>query len=172
MSPPVGASMLGDGERYKFMDTPMANYATSPQDTVLLDGRPVGISYYPVYTVHLNAWFSLAAIDADLAVDGQELTLIWGEPDGGFGQANGRTACSKGNPRDRRFASDQAGLTAPRRDGGLPAIANLAKGRQCGRGDRRGRLFSNLEEDPRWIRSISVEGKNLIARLGIIPHTQ
>lgn len=79
----VGASMLGDGERYKFMDTPMANYATSPQDTVLLDGRPVGISYYPVYTVHLNGWFSLAAIDADLAVDGQELTLIWGEPDGG-----------------------------------------------------------------------------------------
>lgn len=79
----VFASTLGDRERCKFMETPMANYATSPQDRVLLDGRQVGVSYYPVYTVHLNGWFSLAAIDSDLAVDGRELTLIWGEPDGG-----------------------------------------------------------------------------------------
>ncbi|WP_136657035.1 aminomethyltransferase family protein [Nitratireductor sp. XY-223] len=79
----VFASTLGGGERYKFMEMPMANYTTSPQDKVLLDGRQVGVSYYPVYTVHLNSWFSLAAIESDLATDGRELTLIWGEPDGG-----------------------------------------------------------------------------------------
>jgi hypothetical protein len=34
----------------KFMDMPASHYATYPYDQVLINGRQVGISFYPVYT--------------------------------------------------------------------------------------------------------------------------
>ena len=47
------------------------------------DGALVGLSTYPVYTANVRGWFSLAMLDADQAIDGDEVTLIWGEPNGG-----------------------------------------------------------------------------------------
>ncbi len=79
----VFASILGNGERHKYMEIPYANYCTSPQDIVLAGEQPVGISYYPVYSVHVGGWFSLAAVDEHFAVDGQSLNVVWGEPEGG-----------------------------------------------------------------------------------------
>ncbi len=79
----VYASALGGGDGYKYMEMPYANYCTSPQDVVLSGDRQVGVSYYPVYSVHAGGWFSLAAIDEDYATDGRQLELVWGEPDGG-----------------------------------------------------------------------------------------
>lgn len=79
----IHAGMFGSGDRYKYMEMPVANYSTFSCDEVLLDGKRAGISNYPVYSVNLRGWFSLATINRELAVDGAELILTWGEPNGG-----------------------------------------------------------------------------------------
>jgi vanillate/3-O-methylgallate O-demethylase len=65
------------------MDMPASHYATCPYDEVLSDGRQVGISHYPVYTSNVRSWISLALLDESVAAPGTEVTLTWGEPDGG-----------------------------------------------------------------------------------------
>lgn len=78
----VFASYFED-ERYKFMDMPASHYATYPYDSVLVNGRQVGISFYPVYTANFRRWISLCLLDPDIAQIGREVTVLWGEPDGG-----------------------------------------------------------------------------------------
>ncbi len=82
----VYASAFGDGERYKKIELPTGNYSTSPSDRVQHEGKDVGVSFYPVYSEAMRSCMSLASIAPELAKDGQELTLIWGEPDGGSGK--------------------------------------------------------------------------------------
>ena len=79
----IHASGLSKGERYKHLEMPSTNYATSHLDRVTLDGKTVGVSFYPVYSEFDRSWISLGAIPADLAVDCHELTVVWGEPNGG-----------------------------------------------------------------------------------------
>jgi len=79
----VFASMFNEGERYKFMDMPASHYATCPYDLVTKDGKPVGLSHYPVYTSNVAGWISLALLDEAIADPGTELSVTWGEPDGG-----------------------------------------------------------------------------------------
>ena len=74
---------LFEKERFKFMDIPASHYATLPYDAVLQGGRQVGISCYPVYTSNFRRWISLCMLDAQVAEPGTELTVLWGEPDGG-----------------------------------------------------------------------------------------
>lgn len=76
-------SMWNEGDtRFKHMEIPAAHYATLPFDTVLKDGVFVGLSTYPVYTANVRGWFSLAILDEDQAINGEEVKLIWGEPNG------------------------------------------------------------------------------------------
>ena len=79
----IHASMFGDGERYKYLEMPGAQYSTLPFDKVLLDGELIGLSTYNVYTSKVRHWFSLAMIDEAHAEDGKEAILVWGEEDGG-----------------------------------------------------------------------------------------
>ena len=79
----VFASMFIEGDRYKYMDMPASHYATCPYDLVSKDGAPVGLSHYPVYTSNVAGWISLALVDEAVAVPGAEVTITWGEPDGG-----------------------------------------------------------------------------------------
>jgi len=79
----VFASLFNEGDRFKFMDMPASHYATCPYDLVSKDGKPVGLSHYPVYTSNVGGWISLALLDADVADPGTEVSLTWGEPDGG-----------------------------------------------------------------------------------------
>ena len=78
----VFASQLGEGERYKYMEVPNAYYSILPFDKVLLGDRMCGLSTYTVYTSNVRHWFSLAMLDEDVA-DGAEVSVIWGEEDGG-----------------------------------------------------------------------------------------
>jgi glycine cleavage system aminomethyltransferase T len=78
----VFASQLGHGDRYKYMETPNAYYSILPFDKVLAGDRMVGLSTYTVYTANVRGWFSLAMLDEDVA-DGSEVTVVWGEEDGG-----------------------------------------------------------------------------------------
>lgn len=79
----VFASLFNEGDRFKFMDMPASHYATCPYDLVSKDGKPVGLSHYPVYTSNVGGWISLALLDEDVAEPGTDVSLTWGEPDGG-----------------------------------------------------------------------------------------
>ena len=85
----VFAGMMDDGGLpTKYMEMPAAHYATHPYDRVLSDGKDVGVSISPVFSANERAWISLAILDPGVAVDGAEVTVIWGEPDGGSDKPN------------------------------------------------------------------------------------
>ena len=67
------------GDAAKYMDLPIANYATLPYDKVLKDGKIVGISTYTGYTYNERAMVSLAMLDIDHTALGTEVTVVWGE---------------------------------------------------------------------------------------------
>ena len=76
-------SLFADEEdRPRIIDVPMG-YRNYHHDAVLDGDRLVGISLYAVYTVNMGRFASLAMIDEASAVDGAELTIVWGQPDGG-----------------------------------------------------------------------------------------
>jgi vanillate/3-O-methylgallate O-demethylase len=80
----VFASMFNEDKRGKYLEMPASNYATLPYDKVVdASGRIVGLSTYSGYNANVGRWVSLAMIDADQAALGSELTLIWGEENGG-----------------------------------------------------------------------------------------
>ncbi|MEM1261658.1 MAG: aminomethyl transferase family protein [Pseudomonadota bacterium] len=84
----VFASQFQQGDRFKFMDTPASHYATYPFDAVFANGNRVGMSLYPVYTSNFRRWISLGLLDEEMAQPGKELTVLWGEPDGGTRKPN------------------------------------------------------------------------------------
>jgi vanillate/3-O-methylgallate O-demethylase len=71
-----------DGENYKFFDLPVANYASSSYDRVMKDGRTVGFSMFGGYSYNERTALSLGVVDESVQI-GDELTLIWGEENGG-----------------------------------------------------------------------------------------
>jgi glycine cleavage system aminomethyltransferase T len=80
----VFGSLFGaDGAIVKYIDLPLANYATLPYDKVLHGGRTVGVSTYTGYTYNERAMLSLAMVDLEHAEPGTQVTVIWGEENGG-----------------------------------------------------------------------------------------
>ena len=79
----VFSTMFETGDRAKFLDIPASHYATLPYDMVLQNGNMVGISCYPIYTSNFRRWISLAMIDEKASGVGSEVSIRWGEPDGG-----------------------------------------------------------------------------------------
>jgi glycine cleavage system aminomethyltransferase T len=71
----------------KYIDLPIANYATMPFDEVRKGGKRIGLSTYTGYTVNEQAMVSLAVLDPGHSAVGTEVTLVWGE--------QGRGASSK-----------------------------------------------------------------------------
>lgn len=69
-------------ENYKFFDLPLANYASSSYDAVMANGKHVGFSMFTGYSANEGAALSLATVDPDIEI-GNEVTVVWGEPDGG-----------------------------------------------------------------------------------------
>ncbi|WP_343525454.1 aminomethyl transferase family protein [Sphingomonas sp.] len=79
----VMSSLLQSGDRAKFMDFPSSVYAMHPYDAVLKDGKTVGLSTWIGYTVNAGRFLALAMVDEDVAEPGTQVSLLWGEPDGG-----------------------------------------------------------------------------------------
>jgi vanillate/3-O-methylgallate O-demethylase len=70
-------------EGYQFFDLPVANYGSSNFDSVLdADGELVGYSMFSGYSANEKRALSLATVDPEVEI-GTEVTLLWGEPDGG-----------------------------------------------------------------------------------------
>jgi vanillate/3-O-methylgallate O-demethylase len=72
-----------DGTSYKYFDLPLANYGSSNYDAVLdAAGETIGLSMFTGYSANEKKGLSLATVDADVP-EGTEVTVVWGEPDGG-----------------------------------------------------------------------------------------
>lgn len=54
-----------------------------PDQSATSNGKTVGISHYPAYTSNTAQWISLALLDKKAAEPGIEVSIVWGEPDGG-----------------------------------------------------------------------------------------
>lgn len=77
-------SQFNEGNtRFKYMDMPAAHYATFPFDSVLHGGQRVGVSTYPVYSSNVRRWISLSLVDQRVSAPGTDVTILWGEPNGG-----------------------------------------------------------------------------------------
>ena len=72
-------SLFHSGDITKYIDLPLANYATLPYDKVLKGGKTVGVSTYTGYTYNERAMISLAVVDVAYSEPGTEVTLVWGE---------------------------------------------------------------------------------------------
>jgi vanillate/3-O-methylgallate O-demethylase len=80
----IASSLFDDGTpRAKYLAAPYSTYATYPADAVRLGSKLIGISTRSGYTVNVGGWSSLATVDEQYAVDGTEVIVAWGEPDGG-----------------------------------------------------------------------------------------
>ncbi len=79
----LGTLFTGRGDIAKYIDLPLANYATLPYDMVLSGDRMVGLSTYTGYNFNERAMLSLAIVDNAVSTPGTEVTLVWGEENGG-----------------------------------------------------------------------------------------
>ncbi|PCD01985.1 glycine cleavage system protein T [Sphingomonas spermidinifaciens] len=79
----VISSALQKGERAKYMEFPSAVYSMHPYDAVLKDGKTVGLSTWIGYSANEGKMLALAMVEPDFAEPGTEVSLLWGEPNGG-----------------------------------------------------------------------------------------
>nr|WP_062339399.1 aminomethyltransferase family protein [Herbidospora sakaeratensis] len=77
------ATQLEHGDPAKWFEFPSAVYAMHPYDQVLVDGEPAGLSTWIGYSWNERTMLTLAMVDPAHAAPGTEVTLVWGEPDGG-----------------------------------------------------------------------------------------
>jgi len=78
----MGTMFRKDG-RAKYIDLPLSNYSTWPNDKVLSDGKMVGVSTFSGYSSNESSMLSLAMVDLEVSEPGTEVTLVWGEEGGG-----------------------------------------------------------------------------------------
>lgn len=78
----VHRSYLEDDVPFKAIDLPLSNYASSSYDAVMMGDRVAGLSMFSGYSFNERAMLSLGVVDPDVK-EGDVLTMIWGEPDGG-----------------------------------------------------------------------------------------
>ncbi len=79
----LGSLFSDSGTITKYIDLPLANYATLPYDRVLSGATPVGLSTYTGYNFNERAMLSLAIVDNEFSEPGTEVTVVWGEENGG-----------------------------------------------------------------------------------------
>jgi vanillate/3-O-methylgallate O-demethylase len=79
----VNRSLLEEGIPYKYLNLPIASYSFQHTDQVLDGDRLVGVAAFTGYTVNEFDVLSLAIVDASHAEPGTEVSIVWGEPDGG-----------------------------------------------------------------------------------------
>ena len=81
------ADLCDDVQQIRFArsisNSPSAVYCMHPYDRVLSGSKHAGISTWIGYTANEGKMLTLAILDEEFAHPGTEVTLIWGEPDGG-----------------------------------------------------------------------------------------
>ncbi|XVQ07172.1 hypothetical protein ACQP1W_31665 [Spirillospora sp. CA-255316] len=81
----IVGSLLEPGVPYKYLELPIADYGNMIQrdEVRTLDGTLVGLATHTGYSTNERKILSLALLDADHAAPGEEVTILWGEPNGG-----------------------------------------------------------------------------------------
>ncbi len=79
----VIASQIEKGERGKFMEFPSAVYSMHPMDRVVVGGKTAGISTWIGYSSNERRMLTIGVLEPQHAEPGTEVTLIWGEENGG-----------------------------------------------------------------------------------------
>jgi syringate O-demethylase len=75
-------TMFEKGDRAKSFEFPSAVYATWPYDKVTKNGKTIGISTWVGYSSNEAKMLTLAILDNEHAVIGNEVTFVWGEQPG------------------------------------------------------------------------------------------
>ena len=75
-------TLFAPGDPVKYIDLPLSNYSTWPNDKLLKDGEQVGVSTFSGYSYNERSFLSLGAVDVDVEL-GTEVVLVWGEEGGG-----------------------------------------------------------------------------------------
>jgi vanillate/3-O-methylgallate O-demethylase len=83
----IMASQVQPGkERYKYIELPLSNYGSSSFDKVTKGGKVVGLSMFSGISYNEQSMLSLGILDPGVEI-GEELTLVWGEENGGTGKS-------------------------------------------------------------------------------------
>ena len=78
------ASYCEQGDkRFKHIEMPAAFYAASQFDLVQKYGDLIGVSTLCSYSANVRGLISLAMIDESRLAYGDQVELVWGEPNGG-----------------------------------------------------------------------------------------
>jgi vanillate/3-O-methylgallate O-demethylase len=75
-------TLFEPGDPTKYIDLPLSNYSTWPNDKLLLDGEQVGVSTFSGYSYNERSMLSLGVVNSDVEI-GTEVILVWGEENGG-----------------------------------------------------------------------------------------
>jgi vanillate/3-O-methylgallate O-demethylase len=75
-------TLFEKGDAAKYIDLPLSNYSTWPNDKLLLDGEMVGVSTFSGYSYNERSMLSLGIVNSDIET-GTEVVLVWGEENGG-----------------------------------------------------------------------------------------
>jgi vanillate/3-O-methylgallate O-demethylase len=78
----IASAFVPGASHAKWIDFPLSNYASSSFDKVMHGDKLVGLSMFNGYSYNERCMLSLGVVDPDIK-EGDVLTLIWGEPDGG-----------------------------------------------------------------------------------------
>jgi len=74
---------LDKTDRAKFIDWPSGVYSMHPFDRVIANGDTVGVSTWFGYSSNEGKMLTLAMLEPEYAEPGTQVTLLWGEPNGG-----------------------------------------------------------------------------------------
>ena len=84
----IQGSLLQPGVPYKYMEMPVASYGFPQADAVFgLGGKRIGMSGFCGYSGNEAEMLSIAVVDEAHAAPGTQVTVRWGEPDGGTRKA-------------------------------------------------------------------------------------
>jgi vanillate/3-O-methylgallate O-demethylase len=75
-------TLFEKGDAAKYIDFPLSNYSTWPNDRLISGNHMVGVSTFSGYSYNERSFLSLGIVDSDVEL-GNEVVLVWGEEDGG-----------------------------------------------------------------------------------------
>ena len=87
--------------RAKYIDLPLSNYSTWPNDRIMKDGKMVGRSTFSGYSSNESSMLSLAVVDNECRGAGHRGDARVGRGGRRLAQAGGRAARADRDPRDR-----------------------------------------------------------------------
>lgn len=70
------------GENYKYIEMPLSIYSSHDYDAITLNGIGAGVSLFSGFNYYHRKMLSLGVVLPDVEI-GSEVSLLWGEPDGG-----------------------------------------------------------------------------------------